>query len=68
MINGEKEWKFPPPADNSSSRVSSYNYFLLLQWTYSELDGVFFDDRYMDETFDDSVNFTFLLFEGLILK
>ena len=47
MTNGEKEKPSPLPADNSSSRVSSGNYFPLLPGTFIGLGVVLFDARHM---------------------
>ena len=68
MTDGDKKKSSLLPADNSSSRVSSGNDFILLLVPYGGLDGVLFDDRHMEETPEDYVNVTLLLFERLMLK
>ena len=48
ITNGDNYELYPLPADNSSSRVYSGNYFLLLSVPDSGLDSVLFYARQME--------------------
>ena len=68
MANGYKKEEYPIPTDNSSSRMSSGNYFLLLTVTVGGLGDVLFDTIHMEYNIDNSVIVVFLLFGGLLLE
>ena len=62
MTNGDKEEPSPLPVDNSASRASSGNNFLLITGPYCVTDGVLFDARHKEESLGYYDNVTFLLF------